>query len=165
MFLVDWIYSIARGPLYLKRGEVLPHQESASKYNSKFGLYSLDRSDRSDPVSILSEAITLSSELQLRRSTYAFWSSRRELHNGEVQFTFWQSHLDRSDRFVHTGLTGLHSLLISVVISHLNINFGRGGHLRVSGAWGKIVFSYSVNTILTELWWKWQWRDKSHSLW
>jgi len=66
-------------------------------------------------MSSLPEAITLSSELQIGRSTYAFRSSQRELRNGEVEFAFWQSHLDRSDRFVHTGLTGLHSLPILVV--------------------------------------------------
>ena len=66
-------------------------------------------------MSNLSEAITLSSELQIGRSTYAFRLSRRELCNGEVQFAFWQSNLDRSDRFVHTGLTDLHSLPILII--------------------------------------------------
>ena len=123
--LIDWICSIGRDPLYLYGGEVSPHQESNSiqipHQNTTpnpdctvwIGLTGL--SDRSDPVSSLPEAITLSSELQIGRSTYAFRLSRRELCNGEVQFAFWQSNLDRSDRFVHTGLIGLYSLSISVV--------------------------------------------------
>ena len=43
--------------------------------------------------------IISSSGLQIGRSIYAFWSSRRDLRSGTVQFAIWQTCLDRSDRF------------------------------------------------------------------
>ena len=43
--------------------------------------------------------ITSSSGVQIGCSIYAFRLSRRDLRNGDVQLTIWQSCLDRSDRF------------------------------------------------------------------
>ena len=45
----------------------------------------------------LLEGITSSSRLQIRRSIYIFWPSRREEHNGEVCSTFWKLH--KKDNF------------------------------------------------------------------
>ena len=60
----------------------------------------LDRSNRSDRGAGLPGGITSSSGLQIRRSIYAFQSSRRDLCNGAVQLTIWQTYPDRSDQFI-----------------------------------------------------------------